>query len=438
MIFARRRLQKLLNELRPVLGGKAVDDFAKRLNNPVADRMAAIWEVVVIHALSLQATIRNEAPIGSGRRPDLHVLTDRLEFTADVVSVSDEGLDENNPYFALSEMVEKTKTKLGLPVGGVDIRVESTRQSSRRGTKTTLRLPPRSRLQAFVDEEILPRLRDQVRDGEKVLRVAFDDDDVGISITIDPSKSPYSGGSFGGYNIPGIKDKNPLFAGMKRKAEQLRGANGLIGIIVCDGDCRAMKPSGLGRDGFPPPAIVKELFRQYSHVDFVWLITVEEKTRSFVGTDPPSRQLHVSSLVRDGCSRAAAIDALCEKMTLRMPRPIMMPVNGALRAREKEYDLGKHGGYSLGGRKVKVSLREATEVLAGLRTFGDDGAKYVDAARRLGRSGDRNRIETMIQKFLREGRLPVAMRVIPGELDESDDWLEMEFGEPDPAISPFR
>ena len=87
---------------------------------------------------------------------------------------------------------------------------------------------------------------------------------------------------------------------------------------------------------------------------------------------------------------------------------------------------------------MKLSLREATEVLAGLRTFGDDGAKYVEAARRLRGSGDQNRIEATFQKLLAEGRLPIAMRVLPGDDDESDDWLEIEFGEPDPAISPFR
>lgn len=438
MIFARRRLQKLLNELRPVLGGKAVDEFAKRLNSPVADRMAAMWEVVVIHSLHMQATIRNEAPIGSGRRPDLHVRTDKLEFVADIVSVSDEGLDDNNPYFALSQMVETAKNKLGLPIGGVDIRVDSKRESSRRGIKTTLHLPHRSKLQAFVDYEIVPRLRGQMRDGEKVLRLEFSAEDIGVSIIIDPSRSPHSGGSFGAYDTPGIKDKNPLFTGMKRKAEQLRGADGLVGIVVGDGDCRAIKPTGLHRDGFSPTEIVQELFRQYSHVDFVWLVTVEEQPRSVMDTGPTLRQLHVTSLVRDGCVEAAEIHALGEMMASRMPRPIMMPVNGALRAREKDFDLGKHGGYRLGGTKMKLSLREATEVLAGLRTFGDDGAKYVEAARRLRGSGDQNRIEATFQKLLAEGRLPIAMRVLPGDDDESDDWLEIEFGEPDPAISPFR
>ena len=75
------------------------------------------------------------------------------------------------------------------------------------------------------------------------------------------------------------------------------------------------------------------------------------------------------------------------------------------------------------GRKMKVSLRELTEVLAGLRTFADDGAKYVDAARRLPRSGSPNPIQPQIRRNLAEGRLPMSMKVLPGEEDDNDGWV---------------
>lgn len=50
MIYQRRALQRRLDELRGVLGGETVDELAKRLNRAGKDRVAAMWELVVLHA----------------------------------------------------------------------------------------------------------------------------------------------------------------------------------------------------------------------------------------------------------------------------------------------------------------------------------------------------------------------------------------------------
>jgi hypothetical protein len=39
--------------------------------------------------------------------------------------------------------------------------------------------------------------------------------------------------------VPKIKDRNPLYSALKAKAEQLRGAGSITGVIVGDGDCFA-------------------------------------------------------------------------------------------------------------------------------------------------------------------------------------------------------
>lgn len=49
-IYARRALQLRLKALRPALGDAAA--FAARLNQPVRDQMAAMWEVAVLHELT--------------------------------------------------------------------------------------------------------------------------------------------------------------------------------------------------------------------------------------------------------------------------------------------------------------------------------------------------------------------------------------------------
>lgn len=122
-----------------------------------------------------------------------------------MTAVSDEGLDNDNPYQELSQLIEAAKNKLKLPIGGLDLCIRSKHDISKRGTRTVLWLPPRSKLQEFVGKTIVPQLRKQMVIGTFPLRIVIDDDDVGIDITIDPAKSSYSSGSFAAYDVPKLR-----------------------------------------------------------------------------------------------------------------------------------------------------------------------------------------------------------------------------------------
>lgn len=434
MIFARRALQRRLDELRESLGGDAVDDLVGRLNRPGADRLSAMWEVVLLHPLAVRGTLQHEAPLDSGRRPDVALEIGDLQITADITTVSDEGLDEANPFFELQTLIEAAKTKLGYPIGGLNLQVSSKRQASRGGVRTTLKLPPRSTLRSFVRDKIVPRLREH-RAHRGSFKFSVDEGDIELEVSIDPARGHFSSGGFAAYNVPQIRDRNPLYNALKGKAGQLRGAPGLVGVIVCDGGSRSMLDHPGLRDGLSPSDIVGEFFRQYSSVHFVWLVKVREHRRSWA--DPRSdRRLLARLLWRPEFTGDARLEALLDEVLAELPRPIMTPVNGALRARETGYGLGFHGGYEMSGSKIRVSLRELTEVLAGLRTFADNGALNVEAARRLG--GGRSRIQAYLLACVRDGRLPRSIQIVPGGENETDDWVEIVFGEPDPAVSPFR
>ena len=190
-MFARRALQRRLSGLRTILPEEAVSRLAARVNQPSEDRLAAIWEIVILHGLSLHGTLRSEKPLASGRRPDITFENGAVQFTADVACVSDKGLEEKNPYRELADLIEAAKTKLGLAIGGVDLRVKSKNLVNGRGTRVVLRLPPRKVLRTFVREKILPRLRAQIDAGRRVYHIAIDDEEAGLDLTIDPAKSPY-------------------------------------------------------------------------------------------------------------------------------------------------------------------------------------------------------------------------------------------------------
>lgn len=437
MIFHRRALQRRLTELRAVLGDEAIDNLAGRLNRIGKDRIAAMWELAVFHGLSKYGSLQSEVELTSGRRPDIQFHGHELQITADVTAVSDEGLDQDNPYHELNQLIEAAKNKLGLPIGGLDLRVMHRTESTKRGTRLSLKLPLRQKLREFVDREVLPILREQVAAGQIPLSVVIDDEDVGVVITIDPSKSPYNSGGFTAYDLPTIKDRNPLYRALKAKADQLRGAPGLSGIIVGDADCVALSERSQLSSGVSTRMIVQEFFRQHTSVDFVVLLSIREGMRNWLDVKPPERKNHFSLFVRDGCTFTSQLSALFDEITKHFPKPAMMPVNGAYRAREKGYDLGHHGNYTTtGSDMIRIGLRELTEVLAGLRTLQDNGAKPIEAGG--SRHQEHNIPQSVIRNNLMLGRLPLSMDIIKTDENDNDDWVEINFGEVDPAIAPLR
>lgn len=396
-----------------------------------------MWEVVVLHGLSKCGNIQNEVTLPSGRRPDILFENGALRLIADVTAASDEGIDQGNPYYELSELIEGAKNKLKLPVGGLDLRVHSRKEHTKRGTRTLLRLPPRKKLQEFVSQKIVPELLKQMSAGTLPVRIMIDDDDVGIDITIDPSRSPHSSCGFSAYNVPTIKDNNPLYNALKAKAKQLRAADGITGIIVGDGNCTALSERTTHWQGVSTRDIVDEFFRQFSSVDFILLLSVREGLRDWSSHQRPMRRNDANLFLRKGCEACVELKALFEAMIEYFPKPAMMPVNGALRACEDDYDLGHHGGYVMSGsRMVRLSLREFTEVLAGLRSFQDDGTQYVEARQALPQES--SPVQAIILANLKAGRLPKSIEIIKTDEDHNDDWVEIRFGEIDPAIAPLR
>ncbi len=436
MIFARRTLQRRLDELRIPLDADAVAKFAARLNRPGKDRLAAMWEVAILHALSKLGDLGNEITLASGRRPDVAFTNGGLTFTADVTTVSDDGLDEQNPYEELSKLIEACKTRIGLKIGGMDLRVGSRRERTPRGTRTVLRLPDRRRLREFVRDEIEPRLRQQIDEGKEVLHVDIEDERVTIQIAIDPRKSPYSSGSYAAYDAPTIKDRNPLYNALHSKAGQVRGGSGFLGVIVGDGDSRALADRHNNWSEVSARAIVDEFLRQNSSIHFVLLLSVREEQKAWSPIKPPIRKLHGLLASSRTTAVPAELQQLFHSMMAEMPRPVAMPVNAALRSREAGYGLGHHGGSQMSSRRIKLSAREVIEVLAGRRTVQEMNAWHNWRAAADGPQA--RSMPNFFERCLQEGRLPSSIAMVKTDENDSDDWIEVEFGDPDPAIFPFR
>jgi hypothetical protein len=436
VIFARRAIQRRLDELRPTLGAHVVSQLAARLERTGKDRLAAMWEVVTLHGLSSLGTLQHEVRLETGRKPDIYFETDNISITADVTTVSDEGLHEQNPANTLSELIHREQGRLGLPVGGVHLQIDSREKHTRRGYRIELCLPERRRLPELVRNKIVPVLKEQVGNGAQVFSVSVKDGTTSLRVIIDPKKAPYSSTSYSSYDIPFIRDNNPLYKALKGKAKQLREASGLVGIIVGDSSSRTFDKTPIGAGHVSSGTIAAEFLRQHSSIGFVLLISVNEEQHTWYQPGGRRKWLDAGLLFNGDAKVRARLHTLFETMLVAFPKPVRTPINASIQAKERGFGLGHHGGFTMSGNSIKVSAREVLEVLSG-RCSVDEINKKGDATSR-GRTSGPNTMPRLIELYLSQGRLPTQISIIKTDENDCDDWIEFEFGPPDPAITPFQ
>jgi hypothetical protein len=143
--------------------------------------------------------------------------------------------------------------------------------------------------------------------GEQLLRIAIDK--VGLEITIDPAGSPFSSGGFA-YDVPKIKDRNPLYNALRAKAAQLRDGQGVTGVIIGDGDCAApIADRPTNWDEVSAVAIAKDSLRQNSSIDFVLILTIRVAPQLWRRAEPLERRVHPMLVVGAGCQAKNRINS---------------------------------------------------------------------------------------------------------------------------------
>jgi hypothetical protein len=100
--------------------------------------------------------------------------------------------------------------------------------------------------------------------------------------------------------VPKIKDRNPLYSALKAKAEQLRGAGSITGVIVGDGDCFAFSGRSAHWDEVSTKQIITEFLRQFTSIDFVLLLSVRESRHGWAPYQPRVRQERRESVCSQG------------------------------------------------------------------------------------------------------------------------------------------
>jgi hypothetical protein len=336
-----------------------------------------------------------------------------------------------NPFFEFSQQLHALAQRTGLDANGFYIDVCGRQDGAFGFQKTTLLLPKKDNIPAFLSAKIKPFLLSIRNRGASHDAITIEEE--GISLTVQyRAGQQYASGHYPSYEVTYSLKKNPLWNKLRNKASQkLRGASAQsrVGIIVCDGGCRLLQSRYRGHSTFIPQDVIRQFHHETPFISFIVCLTVDREEL----VDHTSRhQLRSAIYTGDTDSSNPMLRDCLQAVISNLPPPTMDSYNAYHRTRETQYEIGHHGGHSMNGRSIRISSRELQELLSGRRTVTD-----FNQAHRWRAAADAGNIQlNPFERSLAEGRTIKNMRV---EIDENDndDWITFEFGSPDPAISPF-
>jgi hypothetical protein len=425
-MFPRRTLQAILDELSEIISVAELKDIVGRLNSP-RDRLPMIWEVAVLCGLSRVGKIAYQAPLPSGRKPDVtfSIPGTKVGFVADITTVSDAGYHKDNPVEAFSDDLLRIVGKFGLDPNHFYFHVED--QPVQEGQKIKLKLPKRGTNEAVLKKHVLPFLREIEVSGRTEHNLIINEPDVSVTVSYDRS-GRFMGGGHRVYTQTRSIEQNPLWRRLEEKAGQVRNSGGLLrGIIVCDGGCALLSGRMRELKSFSVDAddIIRKFFRKRTSVDFVYTITARDR-----GTSLGAKCTFLGQVwTRDPATKSPLASVL-QKMLEKLPAPIFDAHNTARRAQQTGLNVGPRESFGIslsGGHIVSahMSNRVLLEILAGKHSPSE-----IDLLFQAG-------FPNPFKRALAEGWLITDISIERAD-DKNDDRVTIKFGGPDAAVSPFR
>ena len=438
-IFSRRHIQKWLTLLSAAIPLKDAANLAKRLNT--GDRLATMWEVALLHSIAQEKGFEYEKALANGKEPDFKFILDgddfeNIEIYGDITTLSDEGIDKQNPIEFFMEELFRQREKAGLLDMSLSWKVYDYTKEEGFNEKRILLLPAKGNIPRVIKTKIIPLL--QKWKTNAIFGVSEKIEGDGLSMTITRQKDgPYSGGGYAGYqNVNKVED-SPLYKKLKSKKTQLSAVpeEALSVLIICDGDSHVIKPSLL-HSPFTADAdkICGKFLEKSAAFDIILLVAIETtpyRPFNLKSDKKLSARLYVPSPKKRKKAltepRIHAVKMRMDNWLRALPRPTLAPQNSRRRLKDN-FGPTPMGGYTMSGNTIELSSRRITELLAGIATT-DDWKKDFEGSQP-------NPLSFFIRKRL-EGRMITSIEV-KSQPDSDDDTLVITYGEPDSAISNFK
>jgi hypothetical protein len=438
-MFSRRNLQQMLDALAAHIPVEARRKLARELDRRNTSALGFEWETAILFALSHVGQIEYEASAVDGPRPDIGFREaggGSICFTADVATVSDSGLEADNPAMRFSLALHRLRKKYKLPgVLNFDIKGEAT-GPAHRDRKMRLKLPPQAGLDSFLGATLGPELQRIQR--EELDHATMAVNEPGIEFTVNyHANQRLSSGHYPSFTATYSLTRNPVYRTLRDKARQLKKFGGPhpCGIFLCDGNCALLKSTQTAAVAFGLRNVIEEFFRQNSSISFVAILKFPP-TRQDIFTGL-IKELRISGELYPNPRAAKPLEpdpllALINRGLAHLPSPAATPHDalhfiGHAEAHEgNTINVITHGG-NLMSQAVKLSARKIQELLAGKITAEQLFSDYQHPD---------SKFENPFLSGLKSG-LTMESASVTRVPDADDDVMEIRFGPPDPAIKKF-
>ena len=217
-IFSRRVLQRILGENALLLSRQQLENHVHRLNQGDAkDRLATEWEVVILNAFSKRGIVKHEENFGGSSNVDVSFYlegSNTAELIADIRSVSDEGLHNENPVSEFHRQLTHRLRKRGVKNGGIHIEVASLDRIPKRHTKLKLALPKKGEIGDFINKELSAFFHYIASQPSHPHTIVVDRPHVALKITFDPN-ARFVFSNYPAYTAAYHVENNPVSGALK-------------------------------------------------------------------------------------------------------------------------------------------------------------------------------------------------------------------------------
>jgi hypothetical protein len=425
-LFARRTLQQLLSSNATVLNRTQLQRHVDALNDVSRISLPTEWEVAIIHALSQIATVKYEPNLGGSSRVDVYCETFResLTFAAEITTVSDQGYEQENPLRKFGDLLIEIARSYDIDPGMLSYEVGGEMVGKRTSQKMKLKLPKKGDLSVFLRRDARAFFHAIKDDPVKHHRWEIRNDAVEITLSYDPSQH-YLSGTYPGYKTAYSNTHNSIAEALRSKAGQLKksGFTGLKGIFLCDG------ASDLIRSTSRLETVIAEVLRRRTTVNFVIVATVDDRgprdSRHSVKLD-----IYFNPRVSDNDRQQ--LRKLLANLSDAFPKPVERPQTVAANFGRKFIACTPlYASWKLSGLRYSFPSRVLLELLAGNISV-DELHKYHWFRDPPGQETPH------FFKVMREHGHTIRSITVERIENFDDDWVTFEFGDPDPALVPFR
>ena len=430
-MFTRRAIQQCLDEA-TYAPKKARRNWVNRLNSSDEyERIAAEWEVVVVHTLSRLGQVAHEPKLGGTSQLDVKFTRGNLTFAADVTTVSDRGVHQQNPVQALADELQAIYIAEGIGGGALHLSVTDLSYLFGTAKKKRRLVPPTKEFAKLIfNDAFFSWIRDLKKNPEVATHfdVTYRRPDSRIRFSYVPGRKGSGLHQYTDYRVPSVIDQNPLYYALDAKADQLRksGFKGKTGIILCDGGTGALRPRISGE--INAREIVLRFLQENPDVSFVF-------TLSLRNLDVSTIRQRVEGEIYTCQTESWQIDLgdVFSNLLKILPRARQTADNARSEIKHAEARPRAH----LGALKVSYDSPFTRTVTMSTRTLMDLllGRLSAETLNRYYKHGDG---EKGLFQNLAEAGLLIRSAAVRRNEEEDEDEIELTFTGPDPAASPFR